>query len=55
MGSPVLGEPREESGQTIFSPSPVLLPRRVLGKAVEAFLRELREGGVQVEDPPDEE
>jgi hypothetical protein len=29
----------------------VLLPRCVLEKAFEAFVRELREGGVQVEDP----
>lgn len=49
-GSPVLGNPGLKSDQATFPPPPVLLPRRVLGKAVEAFVRELREGGVQVED-----
>ena len=52
-GSPILGDPRAKSGRAKFPP-PVLLPRRVLGKAVEAFVRELRDGGVQVEDPSDE-
>jgi len=46
-----LGHPRAESEKATFPP-PMLLPRRVLVKAVEAFVRELRDGGVQVEDPP---
>lgn len=30
----------------------VLFPRSILGKAVEAFFKELREDGIQVEDLP---